>query len=143
MDIKELIKSVINVSSKVHKELGSGLYINIYRECIVNDLKEEGLSVEESKEMPLMYRKLRFNKAYKVDMIIESTLVVGIRPMNIPEEIYWEYIHTYAKHNNSSVGLILDFNVKDFSTGIRIVQRMSPKPVVFPSSYMKYYYGKK
>jgi len=142
MEIKELIKNVITVGSKVYQVLGSGLYKNVYGECITYELLELGIKAERQKDMPLKYKKLEFESAYQVDIIVENILVVGIQPVNMPSDVYFKHIQTYAKHSNSAIGLILNFNVSDFREGIRIVQKPSPRPIVFPISFMKYYYDK-
>jgi len=142
MDIRELITNVVNVSSKIYRSLGSGLYKNVYVDCIVYELTNLGIKVENHKNMPLKYENLNFDDAYKVDLIVEGILVVGIKPLDIPEDVFYKHIETYAKHSCSSTGLILDFNVKDFRAGVRIVEKRASKPVVFPLSYLRYYYNK-
>ena len=142
MDVKELIKQVVNVGSKIYKVLGSGLYKDVYAECIIYELSEIGINAERQKNMSLKYRTLEFDSAYQVDVIVEDILVVGIQPVDMPVDVYCKHIQTYAKHSNSSIGLILDFNVTDFRRGVKIIQKPSPKPVVFPMSYLKYYYDK-
>lgn len=142
MSVKELITSIILVGSKVHRALGTGLYRDVYGECIVYELLKQGLNVEKRKDMPLKYEELEFESAYEVDMIVEDVLVIGIKPVNIPEDIYYKDIETYVRHSKSSVGLILDFYASDFRSGIRIVEKAVSKPVVFPLSYLKYYYNR-
>jgi len=142
MDIKELAKCVINIASAIYKNMGCGIFQEVYEKCLIYELEARNIKVERQKLMPLKYKRLKFGNAYKVDIIVENILVIGIQPVHIPKEIFYKQIETYARHSECSIGLILDFNATDFLSGVTIVQKPAVNPISFPAEFMKYYYNR-
>jgi GxxExxY protein len=140
IDRKEMIMQIINAGVKVHKALGFGLFREVYEECLIYELLKQDIKVEKQKRIPLTYEGLEFSNAFEIDIIVEDTLIVGLRPANIQENIYYKYIQTYAKHCNLAIGIIFDFHVDDFRSGIRIVQKKSAKPTALSATLVSHYY---
>jgi len=143
MTTNELILNVVNAGAKVYKALGVGLPHDIYEECIVYELSKQGMKAEKQKQIPLKYEELEFSNAFIVDILVEDKLVVGLKPVDASYETYSIFIEGYIKHCNSSVGLVLDFNVPNFRSGVRIIEKTTFKPIANPLVYTEYQYGNK
>lgn len=143
MTSNDLITYVVNAGSKIHKALGAGLLQEIYEECLVYELAKKEINAERQKVLPLEFEQLKFEKAFIVDLFVEKKLVVGIKPENVPESMFRRKIESYVKLCGFSTGLIIDFNVDDFRSGVRVLEKafkpLSPPIIGFAGSYGKYY----
>ncbi|WP_183305409.1 GxxExxY protein [Dysgonomonas hofstadii] len=135
--------AVVNAGSKVHKACGVGLSHNVYEECIVYELSKIGIKAERQKQVSLKYEKLEFSDAFTVDILVENKLLVGLKPVNVSPEAYSLFVEGYMKHCSSSVGLVLDFYVVNFRSGVKIIEKSAFKPIAHPLIYTEYQYGNK
>jgi GxxExxY protein len=58
---------IIQAAIEVHRILGPGLLESIYRACLIYELRERGLTVVAEQLMPLRYKGLIFDAAYRID----------------------------------------------------------------------------
>ena len=68
MDIEKVFKQVLDCSFIVHSALGPGLLESAYQECLYYELSELGLRVEKQKPLPLIYREIKLEVGYRVDI---------------------------------------------------------------------------
>lgn len=69
---------VIGAAIKVHKELGPGLLESAYKECLFYELMEGGIIIEKEKPLPLIYKGVKLDCGYRLDLLIENKLVIEI-----------------------------------------------------------------
>ncbi len=55
----KLSEIIIGKAIEVHRELGPGLLESAYQKCLVYELRQAGLLVEEEKSLPLTYKNVR------------------------------------------------------------------------------------
>ncbi|WP_294251377.1 GxxExxY protein, partial [uncultured Chryseobacterium sp.] len=72
MTENELSKVVFEIGLNIHRRLGSGLFEHVYEECLFHDLTKAGYSVERQKNVPIVYKELIIENAFKLDMIVEN-----------------------------------------------------------------------
>lgn len=121
MDIEKLFKTILDCSFKVHTALGPGLLESSYEECLFFELQEAGLKVEKQKALPLIYKDVRLEAGYRVDLFVESCIVVEIKSIETLAEIHLAQILTYMKLSKSKLGLLVNFNVPHLKDGIKRV----------------------
>ena len=64
----------------VHRELGPGLLESAYEACMVFELADCGLAVEQQKPLPVKYRDLKLDCGYRLDLLVDGrVLKLGIR----------------------------------------------------------------
>ena len=144
MTTNELILKVVNAGTKIHKQLGSGLTHDIYEDCIVYELAKQNIEVEKQRQVSVKYENLNFPSAYSIDLLVEKKLVVCLKPINIEADIFSRFVEGYMRNlESSSAGLMLDFSVSSFRSGVRIIEKTLFKPVSHPLIYTEYQYGKK
>lgn len=106
---------------KVHSRFGPGLLESAYRECLVYELRKSGYNIEVEKSLPLIYEEVRLNQGYRMDIVVNSQLVVEIKSVNILLDVHFAQIMTYLKLGNYRLGLLLNFNVAHLRDGIKRV----------------------
>ncbi|RPH33922.1 MAG: GxxExxY protein [Bacteroidales bacterium] len=121
MNVEEVFKIVLDCSFKVHSALGPGLLESAYEECLYYELSQLGLRVEKQKPLPLIYREVKLDAGYRVDLLIENCVIVEIKSIEALNDVHLAQILTYLKLSNCKLGLLVNFNVKHLRDGIKRV----------------------
>jgi GxxExxY protein len=121
MNIEVLFKKVLDCSFKVHTALGPGLLESAYAECLYFELVQLGLQVEKQKPLPLIYRDVKLDAGYRVDLLVEKSVIVEIKSVEALADIHLAQILTYLKLSNCKLGLLINFNVSHLKEGIKRV----------------------
>lgn len=112
---------VIGAALKVHKELGPGLLESAYKECLHYELIEAGLFVEKEKPLPLIYKGVKLDCGYRLDLLVESKLIIETKSVEILNDIHIAQVITYLKLTKCNLGLLINFNAVLLKEGIKRV----------------------
>lgn len=121
MEIEKIFKQVLDCAFTVHTELGPGLLESAYEECLRYELIQIGLRVEQQKALPLVYREVRLDTGYRIDLLVEDKVIVEIKSVETMNEVHLAQIITYQKLSGCKLGLFVNFNVKRLKDGIKRV----------------------
>ena len=110
---------VIGCAIEVHKVLGPGLLESAYEECLCYELSREGLSFERQKDLPVVYKSIKLDCGYRLDILVEEQLVVEIKTVERILPLHEAQLLTYLKLGGLSTGLILNFNSPVLRDGIK------------------------
>lgn len=121
MTENEISKVVVDCALKVHRQLGPGLLESAYKECLMYELKNQGLAVEKEKPMPLVYDTVKLDIGYRMDLLINNKLVIEIKSVESLNDIHLAQILTYLKLSGCKLGLLINFNVALIKHGIKRV----------------------
>ena len=121
MNIEKIFKIILDCSFKVHTALGPGLLEKTYEECLYYELKNTGLRVEKQKPLPLIYKEVKLEVGYRVDLFVEDKVIVEIKSVEKLIDTHLAQILTYMKLSKSNLGLLVNFNTKHLKNGIKRV----------------------
>jgi GxxExxY protein len=121
MEFEEITEKIIKCAMDVHRALGPGLLENAYKECLFYTLRKAGFLVEKEKPMPLVFDGINLDCGYRIDLLVENTVVLELKSVKKIEDIHLSQILTYMKLGKFKVGLIINFNVPSLKDGIRRV----------------------
>jgi len=121
MNIEEVFKKVLDCSFQVHTALGPGLLESAYEECLYYELVNAGLKIEKQKPLPLVYKDVKLDAGYRVDLFVEKSVVVEIKSVEALADIHLAQILTYLKLSGCKLGLLVNFNVRHLKDGIKRV----------------------
>ena len=125
MDINELSSKIIGAAIEVHKALGPGLLESAYEECLSHELKIIGLSFERQKPLPLVYKNTILDCGYRLDLVVENSIILELKSCDSIEPIHKAQLLTYLKISGFNLGLLLNFNVTFMRDGIiRVVNEL-------------------
>lgn len=125
IDINKLSSKVIGAAIEVHKTLGPGLLESAYEQCLCHELNLRGLSFESQKPLPVDYKGKRLDCGYRLDVVVENTIILELKSCDKIEPIHKAQLLTYLKLSGLHLGLILNFNVALMRDGIvRIVNEL-------------------
>lgn len=121
MNIEDVFKKVLDCSFQVHTALGPGLLESAYEECLYYELLQSGLKVEKQKPLPLVYKDVKLDAGYRIDLHVERKVIVEIKSVDTLCDIHMAQILTYLKLSGSKLGLLANFNVRHLKDGIKRV----------------------
>lgn len=121
----ELSGKIIGCAIEVHKSLGPGLLENAYEECLFYELKQTGLKIEKQKALPLVYKEVKLDAGYRLDLLVENKVIIEIKAVEALNDIHIAQVLTYLKVSDCKLGLLMNFNVLKIKDGIkRLVNKL-------------------
>lgn len=117
--LNHLTEQIIGAAIEVHRALGPGLLESTYEACLCYELQQLGLKVEQQKPMPLVYKDLRLETAYRIDLLVEDRVVVEIKSVEQIHPVHEAQLLSYLRLSGCRVGLLINFNVPTLKQGIR------------------------
>jgi GxxExxY protein len=119
MNENELSKIIIGCAIEVHKQLGPGLLESAYQECMYYELRQIGLEVQKEKPMPIVYKEVKLDHGYRIDLLVEGKVVIEIKTVDTFNEVHIAQVLTYLKLGNYKLGLLLNFQTTMLRNGIK------------------------
>jgi GxxExxY protein len=104
---------------EVHRALGPGLLESAYEACLVFELRERGLYVEQQKPLPITYKTVRLDCGYRLDLVVASCVIVEIKAVERLNTVHEAQLLSYLKLAKYRVGLLLNFHCSMLKNGIR------------------------
>ena len=121
MNENELSKIVIGCAIEVHKHLGPGLLESAYQECLYYELKKAGLYVQKEIPMPVVYKEVKLDHGYRIDILVDRKLVVELKTVETLTDVHIAQLLSYLKLGHYKLGLLLNFRVSTLKEGIKRV----------------------
>ena len=119
MEINQLTEMILRSAFTVHSALGPGLLESAYEECLYYELKLAGFRVEKQKALPLIYKEVKLDAGYRIDLLVENMVVVEIKSIEVFTDVHIAQVLTYLKLSGCKIGLLLNFNVASLRNGIK------------------------
>jgi GxxExxY protein len=125
MTENEISSIVFDAGMKIHRKLGTGLYENVYEECLTYELQERGLIIERQKDIKVEYENLIIEKAFRVDLLIENKLIIEIKAVPEINDYHFFQLLNYLRLTEMKLGMILNFHSMLFKNGVkRVVNKL-------------------
>jgi len=115
----ELSDRVIGHAIEVHRHLGPGLLESAYEECLCYELAKDGLAFERQRSLPVTYKEIRLDVAYRIDLVVERKLIVEVKTAERLLPIHEAQLLTYLRLSRIQIGLLLNFHTPALKDGIR------------------------
>lgn len=119
MEINKLTEIIIGCCIEVHKNLGPGLLESAYEECLAYELKKVNLNIERQKAVPVIYKEIKLECGYRIDILVERQVVLELKTVDEFNPVHEAQILTYLKFTGKKIGLLINFNVTLMKRGIR------------------------
>jgi GxxExxY protein len=110
---------VIGLAIAVHRHLGPGLLESAYEECLCLELKEAGISHRRQVPLPIVYKGMRLDCGYRMDIVVEDELVIEIKAVERLLPIHEAQMLTYLRLSGVRAGLLMNFNEVMLKNGLR------------------------
>jgi GxxExxY protein len=103
-----ITRRIIGAAIEVHRRLGPGLLESAYETCLAFELRQMGLKVEAQKPLPVIYRDVKLDCGYRLDLVVEDSVVVEIKAVDL-------------RLSGKRVGLLVNFHVRVLKNGLKRV----------------------
>ena len=125
MSENEISSKIIGAAIEVHKQLGPGLLESTYETCLAYELKQMGLDVKQQQALPVVYKEVKLDAGYRIDLLIENKVIIEIKSVESLADIHTAQLLTYLKLKDLKLGLLINFNSVRVVDGLkRIVNNL-------------------
>ena len=121
MHENRIAEGIVEAAFQVHRWFGPGLLESAYEACLTRELLQMGFQVERQVPLPLVYRDVRLDAGYKLDLWIERKVVVEVKAVDELHPVHLAQVITYLKLTGNSLGLLINFHSALLKDGIRRV----------------------
>lgn len=119
MEFNEITEKIIGCAIEVHKQLGPGLLESAYEECLAYELNNLGLKIERQKAVPVVYKNIKLDCGYRLDILVEDLVIIELKTVDILNPVHEAQILTYMKFARKNIGLLINFNVTLLKNGLK------------------------
>ena len=119
MRFDELSNRVIGCAIEVHRALGPGLLESTYEQCLAHELKLNSIEFQLQHALPVEYKSVRLDCGYRVDLLVQSQLIVELKSVEKVIGVHEAQLLTYMKLAGIRTGLLINFNVTLLKDGIK------------------------
>ena len=122
MNIDLLIYEAIGASIEVYNHLGPGLLENVYQKALMHELKLRGLHATSEIPVNILYKGESIGSELRLDILVEDTLIIELKAIEKLMPVHFKQVRTYMKLLNRPAGLLVNFDVADFSEGYKVIK---------------------
>jgi GxxExxY protein len=117
--LNSLSAIVVDAAMQVHMVLGPGLLENAYKACLVQELRSRGLHVETEVPLPIYYKGVRVDAAFRIDLLVEHELIVELKSIANMLAVHEAQLLSHLRFSGKRLGLLINFNVARLQDGIK------------------------
>ena len=120
-DIDAISGEVIDVALRIHRDLGPGLLESVYETVMAGKLLAMGYEVDRQKPIDIHFEGLRFDAAFRIDLLVEGRLLVEIKSVEALNKAHLKQLQTYLRLTKQPVGLLMNFGGATLKEGLKRV----------------------
>jgi GxxExxY protein len=132
--VNRISRAVIGCAIEVHRFLGPGLLESTYESCLQHELIAKGHKVERQRGVPIVYRGLRLDCGYRLDLVVDDAVIVEVKSVENLIALHSAQLISYLRLTGLPLGLLINFNVGLLKQGVR---RLRPTKTSSVSSVCK------
>ena len=110
---------IIGGAIEVHRVLGPGLLESTYTPCLEYELSARKLRFVPGRTIPIVYKGIALNTAYRIDLMVEDQVVVELKSVERWLPVHEAQLLTYLSLTGCAAGLLINFNVPKLMDGVK------------------------
>ena len=119
VDVDAISFDVVEEAIRIHRELGPGLYESVYETVLAGALSRRGYKVDRQKPINIEYDGMTFDAAFRIDILVEDSLVLEIKSIERLTGAHAKQVLTYLRLMKLPLGMLLNFSGETMKEGIR------------------------
>ena len=119
MTENEIAKQILDTAFIVHTKLGPGLLESVYEVVMAYELKKKGLTAERQKAMPITYDGIRFDEAFRSDLVVSGKVIVELKSVEALLPVHAKQLLTQLRLSGLKLGLLINFGEAHLKNGIK------------------------
>jgi GxxExxY protein len=132
-----ITRRIIGAAIEVHRRLGPGLLESAYEACLAFELRNLGLKVEQQKPLPVLYKEVKLDCGYRMDLVVADAVLVEIKAVERLIPIHDAQLLSYLRLTNLHVGLLINFHVRLLKNGVKRIVNEFPDSAYSATSAVK------
>jgi GxxExxY protein len=124
--LNRLSEKAIGAAIEVHRDLGPGLLESTYEASLMHELELQGFEVKRQLSLPIRYKDLEIEDAYRIDLLVEESLIIEVKTVEGLLPIHSAQLLTYLRMSEKHLGLLINFHT------IRLVDGIKRQVLNFP-----------
>ena len=112
-------RQIVDISIKVHKELGPGLLESVYAKCFYYELFNRNISYEKQKDVPIVYQSLIIDEGLRLDLLVEDLIIVEFKAHENFHPVWEAQVLSYLKLTGKRLGFLINFHVPLMKDGLK------------------------
>jgi len=121
MTENEIAKQILDAAFVVHTKLGPGLLESVYEVILAYELRKRGLTAERQKSMPIMYDNIRFDEAFRSDLVVNRKVIAELKSVEALLPVHAKQLLTQLRLSGLKLGLLINFGEAHLKNGIKRV----------------------
>jgi GxxExxY protein len=121
MTENEIAKQILNAAFLVHTRLGPGLLESVYEVVLAYELEKSGLTAERQKSMPILYDNIRFDEAFRSDLVVNGKVIVELKSVEALLPVHAKQLLMQLRLSGLKLGLLINFGEAHLKNGIKRV----------------------
>ena len=117
--LDSITRRMIGAAIEVHRHLGPGLLESAYEACLAYELRDLGFKLEQQKPLPVVYKNVRLDCGYRLDLVVEDSVVVEVKAVEQLAPIHDAQLLSYLRLSSKRVGLLINFHVRVLKNGLK------------------------
>lgn len=118
-EFSDITRQILAGAIEVHRALGPGLLESIYTPCLHYELTVRKLRFVAQRPIPIVYKGMSLEACYRIDLIVEDTVVVEVKSVATLLPVHQAQLLTYMQLTECPVGLLINFNVARLMDGVK------------------------
>ena len=118
-NLEQVATQIVDAAIAVHRELGPGLLESAYQGCLEYELRSRGLRGVREMSMPVVYRNVKIDCGYRIDLVVEDLIIIEIKSVDGLAPIHTAQLLTYLKLSGLKLGFLMNFNVQLMKDGLK------------------------
>ena len=114
-----IVSAILDAAIEVHRRLGPGLLESTYHACLVYELRKRGIHVEVEVAVPVVYRGIKLDCGYRLDLLVDGGIIVEIKSVETLLPIHTAQVLTYLRLTDARQALLLNFNELTMMAGVK------------------------
>ncbi len=119
MTENQIAKQILDGAFVVHTRLGPGLFESVYEVVLAHELRKRGLTVERQKPMPIVYDGVRFDEAFRSDLVVNGKVIAELKSVEATSAIHAKQVLTQLRLSGLKLGLLINFGEAHLKNGIK------------------------
>ena len=124
--LDQITWQIIGAAIEVHKAIGPGLLESAYQACLAFEVRERGLKVEEQVPLPVLYKDVKLDCGYRLDLLVEDAVIVEIKAVEQLHPIHDAQLLSYLRMSHKPVGLLINFHNRVLKDGLKRIVNEFP-----------------
>jgi GxxExxY protein len=119
MTENEIAKHILDAAFLVHTRLGPGVFESVYEVLLAYELRKKGLTVERQKPMSITYDGVRFDEAFRSDLVVNGKVIAELKSVEVLSAVHAKQVLTQLRLSGLKLGLLINFAEAHLKNGIK------------------------